>query len=357
MFTKKSLQKFGFRLLVVVFIYFGVKMTIDHGEEREIINSASIFYFSSAFFLVMFTWEFHDRFIKKQLKKPGGLDFSRSLLTIGITYLLLAPVAALIYYMGLYVFDDICQIATEDKALQFRVDWLRAMVLGLAIMVSNLLYFSVKQKKDIERKVSELEKEVMTSKYKSLKSQISPHFLFNSLNTLTSLMYEDRDLASDFVTRLASSYRYILDNKEEDVVSLDKELNFLDSFIFMMNVRHSDAIHIQTKIGVDPSAFSIPTLSLQMLVENAMKHNYFSKEKPMQINVYTVGKIALVVDNTLRKRELEEKSPHSGIKTIQQRYAFYTNQEVAIDCENDYFRVTMPLLGRSALERTILSVS
>lgn len=356
-FKTKALQKFGFRLLVVMLIFFSVKLTIDHGEDETLFSPASIFYFCSAFFLVMLTWEVNDWLIKKQLNNPKGLDIPGSLKTLALTFAFLAPVAAFIYYMGIYELDNICQIPTEDKALQFRIDWMRALLLGFAIMVFNLLYFSVKQKKDLEQKMNLLQKEVMTSKYKSLKSQISPHFLFNSLNTLTSLMYEDRDLASDFVTRLASSYRYILDNKEEDVVSLEKELNFLDSFIFMMNVRHSNAIVINTNIGVNPTAFSIPTLSLQMLVENAMKHNYFSKEKPMQINVYTVGKLALVVENTLRKREQEGESTQLGIKNIQKRYSLHTNQEVTVETENGYFKVTMPLLGRNALESPVLSVS
>lgn len=357
MIHKKFLQKFAFRLLVVILIYFGVKLTIDHGENETLFSPSSIFYFSSAFFLTMFTWEIHDRFVKEQLKKPGGLDLQRSLKTLGKTFLFLGPAAATIYYLGIYEFEEICQIPTQDKDLLFRADFMRAMLLGFTIMVFNLLYFSSKQKKDLELKMNELQKEIMTSKYKSLKNQISPHFLFNSLNTLTSLMYEDRDLASDFVSRLAKSYRYILDNKEEDVVSLEKELDFLDSFIFMMTVRHQDSIGFNMKIGVNPSDFCIPTLSLQMLVENAMKHNYFSKERPMHIRVYTVGRIALVVENTLRKRELEEESTQLGLKNIQKRYAFYTNQEVTVEQDGSVFKVTMPLLDRNALESPLLHIS
>jgi hypothetical protein len=357
MSKRKSLQKFGFRLMVVLLIFFGVKLTLDHGEQDHFFSPTSLFYFCSAFLLTMLTWEVNDQLIKRELKKAKGLDVADSLKTLGLTLLFLAPVAALIYYLGIYVFDHLCEIFVANKALQFRIDWIRALVLGLGIALFNQFYFSLKQKKDLEFQMNQLQKEVMTSKYKSLKSQISPHFLFNSLNTLTALMYQDRDLASDFVSRLASSYRYILDNKEEDLVSLEKELNFLDSFIFMMNVRHTNAICIQTNIGVDAVHFSIPTLSLQMLVENAMKHNYFSKEKPMEIKIYSVGKIALVVENTFRKRTLEEESTQLGIKNIQKRYAFYTNQEVTVEQTENLFRVTMPLLGRNVLERHVLSVS
>lgn len=350
-------RKFGFRFLVVLVIFFGVKLTIDHGEDESFFNPSSLFYFTSALFLTIFTWEINDFLIKRQLKTRSGLDFQSSLKILATTFVFLIPVSGLTYYLAIYEFDHICEIYTADKALQLRVDWIRALLLGFTIIVFNIFYFSTKQKKDLEVQMDQLQKEIMTSKYKSLKSQISPHFLFNSLNTLTSLMYEDRDIASDFVTRLASSYRYILDNKEADVVSLEKELAFLDSFIFMMNVRHTDSINIETKIGVEPSAYSIPTLSLQMLVENAMKHNYFSKEKPMRIRVYTVGKIALVVENTLRKRKLAEASTQLGIKNIQKRYSFYTRQQVTVESDDSYFRVTMPLLDRKVLESPVLSVS
>ncbi|GAB5474152.1 MAG: histidine kinase [Maribacter sp.] len=356
-FQNKSIRKFGFRFLVVLVIFFGVKLTINHGEEEALFNPASLFYFSSALFLTLFTWEINDFLIKRQLKTRTGLDFQNSLKILAMTMVFLVPVSAFVYYLGIYELDHICQINAADKGLQFRVDWIRALLLGLTIIVFNSFYFATKQKKDLELKMDQLQKEIMTSKYKSLKSQISPHFLFNSLNTLTSLMYEDRDIASDFVTRLASSYRYILDNKEADVVSLEKELGFLDSFIFMMNVRHTDSIRIETKIGVGASDYSIPTLSLQMLVENAMKHNYFSNEKPMHIKVYTVGKIALVVENTLRKRELKEESTQLGIKNIQKRYSFYTNQQVTVESDDSCFRVTMPLLDRSVLESPVLTVS
>ena len=353
----KALQKFAFRLLVVLVIFFGVKFTIGHEKGEALFDAASIFYFSSAFFLTMATWEFHDRLIKKELDKPGGLDLKRSLKTLGLGLLFVGPIAALIYYAGLYVFDDLCQILVEDKPLQFRVDWMRAMLFGFAIMVFNLLYFSVRQKKDLEVKMNALQKEILASKYKSLKNQISPHFLFNSLNTLTSLMYEDRDLASDFVTRLASSYRYILDNREEDLVSLEKEMNFLDSFVFMMDVRHKNAVVINIDVKVDARKYAIPTLSLQMLVENALKHNYYSKEKPLQIDISCIENDALVVRNTLRKRELDGETTKLGLKNIKKRYSFYTSKDVLVREGSDYFEVILPLLRLGQKELNLLSVS
>ncbi|WP_160114504.1 sensor histidine kinase [Aquimarina sp. AU474] len=337
-----------------------VKLTIDHGDQEELFfDRTGIFYYFSAFFLFMLTWETNDWLIRREVKSNANdsLDLSNGLKVLGINMLIILPVTALLYYVAIFKLNHICQIDADDPWLRFRIDFFRAGLLGFGVILFNLFYHSLKQKKELENKMNQLKKEVMTSKYKSLKNQISPHFLFNSLNTLTSLMYEDRDLASDFVTRLASCYRYILDNREEDLVSLEKELNFLDSFIFMMNVRHEGALSITTHITIDPKEHLIPTLSLQMLVENALKHNYFSKEKPLEISIISVQNDSVLIQNNLHIREQKEESTKLGLKNIKKRYSFYTNQAIKIETENKYFKVTLPLLPKNIKEVTIIKVS
>ncbi|WP_461302366.1 sensor histidine kinase [Aureisphaera sp.] len=344
---KKRIQKTAVRFLIVNIVYFLVKLTIEHdNEEPDFFHPESLFYYSSAIVLFFSTWEINDWLINKYQHKKGVLlprDYSA---IIGWTLAISTPLTALYYYVGIFHLNHICELHDGDPWLQWRIDFFRAMLLGVAVIFFNVFYHAVYQKRELENKMTALKKEVVTSKYKSLKSQISPHFLFNSLNTLTSLMYEDRDLASDFVSRLASCYRYILDNREEDLVSLEKELNFLDSFMFMMNVRHEGALHIKTNIQITTTEYLIPTLTLQMLVENAMKHNFYSKEKPMEILVETRGKQRLVVQNTYRKRELKEESTGLGIQNIKNRFAFYTSQEVLVEEGNGLFRVEIPLLPK-----------
>jgi len=307
----------------------------------------------------MGTWEVNDLLIKRQLQVHENkiLGSRSNLLIIGGTLALMLPLSAIIYYLGIFELYHICEIDTDDPWLQWRIDFFRSILVGVSVIFINMFYYSLTQKKDLEHKMNTLNKELITSKYKSLKNQISPHFLFNSLNTLTSLMYENRDLASDFVTRLASCYRYILDNREEDLVSLQKELNFLDSFIFMMNVRHQDALVIETEMLIDTSNFVIPTLTLQMLVENALKHNYYSKERPMKITIRSKGTQRLVIENTYRKRVPKEESTGLGIKNIQKRYSFYTQQEVIVEQFDTLFTVEVPLLSKNIREVKTLSVS
>ncbi len=359
MISKSYLKKLLLRFLMVNVVYFLAKSTIEHGDDVVDFDEPALFYYFTAFFLFMLAFETNNWLIRKN--KPSGLnkslDTSSGIKIMLINVVILAPITALVYYLGIFEFDHIFKIRPEEPWLRFRVDFFRAMLLGFAIIVFNLFYYSLKQKKELDNTMNKLKKEAITSKYRSLKNQISPHFLFNSLNTLTSLMYEDRDLASDFVSRLATCYRYILDNREEDLVSLEKELNFLDSFIFMMNVRHEKALTISTHISIDPKEYVIPTLSLQMLVENALKHNYYSKEKPLEISIISIEKSSIIIQNNLHIRKQKEESTQLGLKNIKTRYSFYTNQKVIIETENNYFKVTIPLLSKDIKEVSILKIS
>ncbi|WP_103867110.1 sensor histidine kinase [Aquimarina sp. I32.4] len=355
MISKTYLKKFTLRFLTMNVIYFLAKSTVDHDDTITVIDPTSIFYYCSSFFLLMLVWETNDWLIRKETKSYSDktLDINSGIKIITTNMVIFIPIAAFIYYLGIFHFNHICEIYVDTPWLLFRIDILRAILLAFVVIIFNLFYYSLEQKKELENKMDRLKKEMITSKYKSLKDQISPHFLFNSLNTLTSLMYEDRDLASDFVSRLATCYRYILDNREEDLVSLEKELNFLDSFIFMMNIRHEGALSIKTNISINPKEYIIPTLSLQMLVENALKHNYYSKEKPLEINIVTTDNHTIIIKNNLHIRKQDKESTQLGLKNISNRYSFYTDKEIIITSDNTHFMVTIPLLPKNIKESTI----
>ncbi|MDT0538398.1 MULTISPECIES: sensor histidine kinase [Croceitalea] len=358
-FSKKGVHKFLFRWMVVNVVYFAVKMTMEHdGKEYEgLFTSTSLFYYVSAFFLLMLTWEVNDYLLKRH-KKYCRLNLKRSLKIICINMSIMLPMCALVYYLAQFTFKEawgiVCPNGPEQ---QFIIDFSRGVLIGMAVIFANMFHYAMNHHDELEKQLEDLQKDMLASQYASLKNQISPHFLFNSLNTLTSLMYEDRDLASDFVTRLARSYRYILDNREHDLVTLSKELGFLDAFTFMMDVRHKEAVTIDLNISVDPERYLIPTLSLQMLVENALKHNLYSKEKPLKVSISTISKDALVIKNNFQKRNLKEKTTELGIKNIKKRYAFYTNKQVLVRKESDFFEVIIPLLSENITKMNLKAIS
>jgi sensor histidine kinase YesM len=344
----KYIRKIALRILIVNLVFIAIKLSIEPDPNEAFINPNTVYYYLTAIFLFLVGWEVNDYLIKNDWFRKNSTEIGRNVKILLVTVSISTILAAIIYYLGIFQFATLCGIETMAPWNQFGVDMLRATFLAVCLCVFNQFYWISKDKSALELSVAELKEEMMSSRYHSLKAQISPHFLFNSLNTLTSLMYEDRDLASDFVSRLASCYRYILDHREQDLISLEKELHFLDSFIFMMRVRHKQSISIQTDVKPQYLKYKIPTLSIQMLVENALKHNYYSKEHPIEIDIRTLEGF-LVVTNNIRRRQEENESTGVGLSNIKKRYSFYTDREVKVFDDGSTFEISLPLLDPQRL--------
>lgn len=188
-----------------------------------------------------------------------------------------------------------------------------------------------------------IKKEQMATKYESLKNQVNPHFLFNSLNALTNLVYEDQDRAADFIRKLSKVYRYVLDTRAQELVSIAEELKFVDSYLTLQKARFDDKL----KVNIDLKEYQqrmIPPISLQILIENAIKHNVISDEDPLEINV-SVEDERLVVKNNLQKKNIPvEESAGMGLPNIIARFEFLTDQKVEIIDGPEEFIVKLPLL-------------
>ena len=207
-------------------------------------------------------------------------------------------------------------------------------------LVSNAILF-FKNWKEAAVQQEKLKREQLTLQYETLKGQVSPHFLFNNLNSLTSLISSDAEKAIDFVKKLSDVYRYVLDQRDQELVALDTELNFLESYIFLQKIRFEANLDIQ--IDVSPKNFKVIPLSVQMLVENAIKHNEISDKNPLQIRVFSSDDLYLTIENKLQKKSGSEGSG-SGIQNIKDRYEFFTNRKVIISDNGGKFQVSIPLL-------------
>jgi sensor histidine kinase YesM len=186
------------------------------------------------------------------------------------------------------------------------------------------------------------QKESMTATYESLKSQVNPHFLFNSLNALTNLVYEDQDKAAKFIKQLSEVYRYVLDTRNREVVPLQEELKFLESYIYLQKIRFGDKLSIEQLLnGLDSM---VPPLALQMLIENAVKHNEISEENPLHIKVYRDNDFIVVENNLQKKTMLGESDLGLGLDNIVKRYHFLSDKKVEINATPDHFIVKLPLI-------------
>lgn len=185
-------------------------------------------------------------------------------------------------------------------------------------------------------------KESVQAQYNSLKSQVNPHFLFNSLNTLRNLIDHDITSSKKFVEDLADVYRYVLNSRERECVELREELKFVDAYLFLLNKRHGDSLIVNLDIPEKYLSHMICPLTLQLLIENAVKHNIVSKAKPLLIDVY-VAKDHLVICNILQKKKADY-STGFGLKNIRSRYEFLSDSELIIRENKSEFIVKVPLL-------------
>jgi hypothetical protein len=186
-----------------------------------------------------------------------------------------------------------------------------------------------------------LQKENIAAHYESLKSQINPHFLFNTLNVLTNVVYEDQDKAAKFIKQLSEVYRYVLDTRDREVVPLEEELKFLSSYLFLQQIRFADKLKLN--IQLEGVKSMVAPLVLQMLIENAIKHNIVSEENPLTISVYTSGNFIVVENNLQKKMGISEDSTGIGLNNICKRYEFLSNTKVEIN-QNEKFIVKLPVI-------------
>ncbi len=187
-----------------------------------------------------------------------------------------------------------------------------------------------------------LEKEKIANKYESLRKQVSPHFLFNSLNALSSLVYEDQDLAVKYIKQLADVYRYVLDAKEKDIVTVGEELEFLSAYIFLQKIRYGENLNIEIQITTGNKTHILP-MALQLLLENAIKHNVVSMQDPLFISIRSEAD-TIVFENTLKPRKSQERPSGTGLKNLRERYRFFTDRQVEILPSEDKFTVKIPIL-------------
>jgi PAS domain S-box-containing protein len=165
-----------------------------------------------------------------------------------------------------------------------------------------------------------LQKENLQSQFEVLRQQVNPHFLFNSLNVLTSLIKLEPDLAEQFTEHLSKVYRYVLENKDNDLVNLHTELDFLDAYVFLLHIRFMDKIIVKVDIVDEKKELLILPLALQLLIENAIKHNSMSKKNPLIIEITIDNENVLNVVNNLQERESHMVSTGVGLKNIEHRY-------------------------------------
>ncbi|WP_339656055.1 2TM domain-containing protein [uncultured Maribacter sp.] len=229
-------------------------------------------------------------------------------------------------------------IATEKSEY-----YIYAIVITLIVSLFLHAFYFYKALQDTKVKEQKIIAGSASAKFDALKNQLDPHFLFNSLNVLTSLIEEDPEQAQKFTTSLSKVYRYVLEQKSKNLISVDEELQFAKTYVRLLKMRFEDSIKFEIPDkALNPEAKIVP-LSLQLLLENAVKHNVVTSSKPLHIKIYEEDDY-LYVTNNLQEKQVVKKSSGVGLQNIRQRYAILTKKEMQIFKTAKEFKVRLPML-------------
>lgn len=348
--TIKPLQKnniFGlsnrYLYILLLSLYSYLNILFTEGDRIFGFDLNGYYLFAILLVIVIFVWE-GNRLIARHILKNNSPDFFKKLHPLVIHFILslvvvaiaaITPVITIIFIKSLN-FDNINLHAKLSVGFAFRIN--------LFLNSINAIVFYMSQLKQTQIEAEKFKKQSMEARFEALKNQINPHFLFNSFNVLSNLVYKDPDTSSHFIQQLSKVYRYLLKYKEQKVVRVKDELEFLKSYIYLLSIRFEENLFIKNNLPADTHNLYIAPASLQLLIENAIKHNIVSNKKPLIIDIFTENSTYLVVKNNLQLKSSQETSTSVGLKNIIKRYEFISDKDVIVNKTDDSFVVKIPLV-------------
>lgn len=344
---KKGILHLFLRAIVTSFLVFFTMVYIHQGslifnaDGSTIFNVISAFEFSATIVFLFLVFVVH-RGISNLMNDRKLQNFSS--LAKGVFEALLVVMTS-VFFLFVVLYLPFTLIFPDVDVPMERVRFNNVI---MAIITLFFYYFvererSKKQLQEQMLRTARLQKENFQAQLKSLKDQVSPHFLFNSLNVLSSLIQQDTKKATEFTEKLADLYRLFLKNSHQQLIPLQKELEVVNSYVYLLKTRFGESIKFQVNIEREKEQLQLPPGSIQMLIENAIKHNGSTKMNPLIITIFT-QESSLIIQNNRQPRKDQFHSTKTGLENIKRRYSFFTNTEVKIlETKND-FTVQLPLL-------------
>lgn len=293
------------------------------------------------------SWYFHVLYIDWVERKYPSLNQSRQRITMKVLVIVFVMMPSIAFIFLLYHYFHILgyQLKTEHIP--------KGMIVGLCVnIVFETLYEAdymlTKYKESLAEKEAMLQLSVQ-QEFDLLKNQVNPHFLFNCFNTLSSLISVDKERAVFFLDELSKVYRYLLRNNEEGTSSLENELKFIQSYFKLLQTRHGSSVQLNMQVDKFYNNYFVPSLSLQLLIENAVKHNALSKTKPLVIDIFTTKGNKLVVSNNLQRRSVKALSNGVGLQNIRAKYQLLKQPGFQVMEDGKNFTVVLPLIWKLPL--------
>jgi uncharacterized membrane-anchored protein YhcB (DUF1043 family) len=289
-------------------------------------------------FLVALLMFLLNYFILNPLEKHKKLPLLNILLSVALTVGLVFILNHLFFNL-LNVFDSEPRSRGSQDQFIYRNFFVSGLVIG-CVMIIRLIF----QKQWVQVENEALRREALQSQFESLKNQLSPHFLFNSLTALKTLITEAPSQAQNYVNNLSKALRYTLQSNEKQLVTLKEEMDFTESYLFLIRMRFDTSLTVITEVDRYFYDFKIPPLTIQTLVENAVKHNEISKRKPLTISIRTTKTSGLVVTNSIQAKITEEEGTGIGLTNLSKQIQMLLDEDIIIRKENNEFSVEVPLI-------------
>lgn len=328
-------HRYLFILFLSIYSYINILVTV--GERLFDFELNGFYLFGVLALVVLGVWEL-NRLVENQILKqstrihPLIILFLASIINVVIVSTISLFALYMVLGMRLDFNFDHWKLLT---AFGFRVN--------LFLNCVNAIVFFMNRLKKAQLEAEQLKKQNIEARFEALRNQINPHFLFNCFNVLSTLVHKDADASSTFIAQLSNVYRYLLYNQENKIVPLKDELAFLDSYTYLLRTRFNENLLIENRISDGSEKIMVAPASLQMLIENAIKHNVASRKQPLKI-ILEKKEDYIVVSNTLQKKETEEESTKIGLSNIVNRYKLLSDRPVIVNRTQIHFIVKIPVL-------------
>lgn len=291
--------------------------------------------------VVIGIWEL-NRLVERNLERITQV-FNKRIHPLILLFAFSLIHVALVCFIVMEALYAVLQMPVQLNAAHLTLLMAFGFRVNLFLNCVNAIVFFMNKLKRTQLEAEQLKKVSIEARFEALRNQINPHFLFNSFNVLSTLVYKDQDTAARFIEQLSSVYRYLLYNQDRKVVPLKDELAFIESYTYLLKIRFGENLAVQNEIKQKEEHLYVAPAVLQMLIENAIKHNVVSRKNPLQI-LLRLQNGAIEVTNNLQEKEVKEESTQTGLKNIRDRYVFLSDKQVVIEKSDTQFTVKIPLL-------------
>ncbi len=271
-------------------------------------------------------------------------DIKQTIRRLLILFVLHVVLTSLTFAMLFYGYDAVDFLNYQLDLSQFEIALLVALALTIVTTTIWESDYTIRKWKDSLAKKELMQHVALLNEFETLKGQVNPHFLFNCFNTLLSLITEDTKKAESFLDELSKVYRYLLQNNEESLSSLQNEIKFIRSYLQLLSTRYGEALQFEIEVDKRYEHYMLPSVSLQLLVENAVKHNIITKQSPLSIDIFTTEGNKLIVTNNLQKRTVKTSSSKIGLKNIRLKYELLKQPGFQVLEDDKNFTVVLPLM-------------